>query len=94
MSTPSSPALSESQQIALATVKKRYVDLDRKMMDCLKLMRGKRPTSGNWWLRNTTWPYTWMGLRLLECVTLTDEITDLIKEAGLELVDLPANTNE
>jgi hypothetical protein len=32
-----------------------------------------------------------MGLRLLECVKLADDIADLIREAGLELIDLPAN---
>lgn len=64
------------------------------MMACLKLMRGKRPSSGSWWIRSTTWPYTWMGLRLLECVNLADELADLIKASGLELVDLPANSAE
>jgi hypothetical protein len=79
---------------ARRVIKQKYLELDQKVMACLKLMRGKRPTSGVWWVRSTTWPYTWMGLRLLECVNLADEIADLIKASGLEQIDLPANSAE
>lgn len=92
--TTSSSSVPASDPQKLAAIRIKYRALDHKLMTCLKLMRGKRPESGNWWLKNRTWPFTYMGLRLLECVDLADEIADLIKEYGLDLVDLPATNAE
>lgn len=89
------PKLTEAESAeAQRVVKQKYLELDKKMMACLKLMRGKRPASGSWWVRTPTWPYTWIGLRLIECLDIADEIADLIKNAGLEQIDLPAHSAE